>query len=367
METRIWRYFDPILLAAMALLVVFGLAMVYSATYQRSGLGIDPLVYRHGLYVLIGLVLFAALSGLDYHVLGNVAWPAFAGCCLLLVAVLITGRVLHGAQRWIQVGPWQFQPSEVTKLWLILVLSRYFARNADNLASPRVVATSLAITGLPTALVLLQPDVGTATVYPVIWLVVMFAAGVPLRYFAGLLGAAAAAAPITWLFFMQPYQRQRILIFLDPQSDPLDAGYNAIQALISVGAGQVLGRGYLSGSQSQLHFLRVQYADFIFSVVAEELGFVGASLLLLLFTLVILRGIRAAYRSREGFGRLVCCGVVGTLAYQVVVNVGMNEGLMPVTGVPLPMISYGGTSLVTLMGSLGILESIVMRHRKFGF
>jgi rod shape determining protein RodA len=166
---------------------------------------------------------------------------------------------------------------------------------------------------------------------------------------------------------MQDYQRSRIQVFLNPQSDPLNAGYNAIQALISVGAGQFFGRGYLSGSQSQLHFLSVQYADFIFSVLAEELGFVGGTAMLLLFTVLVLRGLRAAHASREMFGRLVCCGIVSIIAYQLFVNVGMNEGLLPITGVPLPMVSYGGSSLVTFMGSLGILESVAMRHRKFGF
>jgi rod shape determining protein RodA len=366
METRIWRYFDPLLLLAMLLLVLFGLAMIYSATYERTGLGIDPLVYRHALYGAIGIALFATLSGLDYHVLGNLAWALYLGCCGLLIVVLITGRMLHGAQRWIQVGPWEFQPSEVAKVCLILALSRYFARHTENLRSFKVVAGSFLVMAAPTALVLFQPDVGTATVLLGIWLVIMFAAGIPVLYFLGLVGAATAAAPVAWLF-MQSYQRERILIFLDPQSDPLDAGYNAIQALISVGAGRFFGRGYLSGSQSQLHFLRVQYADFIFSVLAEELGFLGGTALLLLFVLLLFRGLRAAYLSRESFGRLICCGVVGTIAYQVFVNVGMNEGLLPVTGVPLPMVSYGGSSLVTFMGSLGILESIIMRHRKFGF
>ncbi len=366
METRVWRYFDLFLLLAMVLLVVYGIAMVYSATYQRSGIGVDPLVYRDAIYVGIGLVLFVGLTGVDYHVLSNVAWPLYGICCILLAAVLAIGRITHGAQRWIQVGPLQFQPSEVAKICVVIVLAKFLTQNAENLKSPRIILGSMLIPAIPAVLVILQPDVGTATVFIAIWLAVAFASGIPMSVFGLMIGAAAAAAPVAWIF-MQPYQRGRILIFLNPQSDPLDAGYNAIQALISVGAGQFFGRGYLSGSQSQLHFLRVQYADFIFSVLAEELGFVGATAILILFGVLLLRGIRAAYRSREGFGRLIACGVVGAIAYQVVVNVGMNEGLMPVTGVPLPMVSFGGTSLVTFMGSLGILESIVMRHRKFGF
>jgi rod shape determining protein RodA len=366
MEIRLWRYFDPFMLLAMVGLVVYGLAMVYSATYERTGIGVDPLVYRDTLYAAIGLLLFVTLSAVDYHVLRNLAWPLYVGCIGLLAFVLVSGRILHGAQRWIQVGPWQFQPSEIAKVCVIIALSRYFASNHDNLKSVRVILGSMLIPLLPTLMVLLQPDFGTATVYIAIWLAVAFAAGVPARYFLALVGSAVIAAPAAWVT-MQPYQRGRIEVFLNPHSDPLNAGYNAIQALISVGAGQFYGRGYLSGSQSQLHFLRVQYADFIFSVLAEELGFVGGTIMLLLFAVLLLRGLRAAGASREIFGRLVCCGVVSVIAYQLVVNVGMNEGLLPVTGVPLPMVSYGGTSLVTFMGSLGILESIAMRHRKFGF
>lgn len=350
----------------MILLIAFGLAMIYSATYETSGAGIDPLVYHQAFYGLIGLLLFLALSALDYHVLGNLAWPIYLFTLGMLGLVLAVGRILHGGQRWIPLGPMQFQPSEFAKVCLVIALSRYLSSRADDVKSPRVVLVSLGITALPMALVLAQPDFGTATVYAAIWLGVLFAADVPLTYFAGLFGLAAAAAPVAWVG-MQEYQRQRILTFLDPWSDPTNTGYNTIQALISVGSGGFTGRGYLSGSQSQLHFLRVQYADFIFSVLAEELGFIGAVGLLIAFTIVFLRGFRAASRSREGFGRLLCCGVIVMLAYQVVVNVGMNVGLLPVTGVPLPMISYGGSSLMTFMASLGILESVAMRYRKLEF
>lgn len=350
----------------MLLLIAFGLAMIYSATFQRVGPTIDPLVYRQATYAAMGLVLFLALSGLDYHLFSSLAWALYGFCCAALVVVLIIGRVLHGSQRWIDVGPWQFQPSELAKLCVILALSRFLSMYVESIHRPRIIAASLLIPGLPTALVLLQPDVGTATVYIVTWLALLFIAGAPLRLFGGLLGVAAAAAPLAWTV-MLPYQRDRILVFLDPQSDPTNAGYNVIQALMAVGAGEFSGRGYLSGSQSQLHFLRVQYADFIFSVLAEELGFVGAFVLLVLFGVLVFRGLRAARLSREVFGRLLASGVVVLLVYQVAVNVGMNVGLLPVTGIPLPMISYGGSSLLTIMGSLGILESIVMRHRKFGF
>lgn len=366
METRIWRHFDPVLLLAMITLVAYGLAMIYSATYERTSAQIDPLVYHQAIYGLLGLLLFLVLSGLDYHVLGNFAWPLYLGAVALLGLVLVVGRILHGSQRWIDFGPMQFQPSEFAKVCVILALGKFLASRSDEIKGLRVVALSIVIPAVPLALVQLQPDFGTATVYAAIWLGMLFAAGVPLRYFGGFFGLTALAAPVAWLG-MHDYQRQRILTFLDPQRDPLNSGYNSIQALISVGAGELTGRGYLSGSQSQLHFLRVQYADFIFSVLAEELGFVGAFALLVLFGVVFLRGFRAANRSRERFGRLVSCGVVTMIAYQVVVNVGMNVGLLPVTGVPLPMISYGGSALMTFMGALGILESVVMRHRKFEF
>jgi len=366
MEARLWRHFDPLLLVAMVLLVVYGLAMIHSATYETTSARIDPLVYHQASYGVVGLCFFLVLSGLDYHVLSNLTWPLYLGAIGMLGLVLVAGRILHGSQRWIDVGPMQFQPSEFAKLCVILALAKFLSIQSENIRSPRVVLASVLIPAIPLVLVELQPDFGTATVYAAIWLGMLFAAGVPLRYFAGLFGMAAAAAPSAWLV-MHDYQRQRILTFLNPQSDPLASGYNSIQALISVGAGELTGRGYLSGSQSQLHFLRVQYADFIFSVLAEELGFVGAVALLALFAIVFLRGFRAATRSRELFGRLACCGIVTMLAYQVLVNVGMNVGLLPVTGVPLPMISYGGSSLMTFMGALGILESVVMRHRKFEF
>ncbi|HLH71897.1 MAG TPA: rod shape-determining protein RodA [Chloroflexota bacterium] len=366
METRIWRHFDLFLLLATVCLVGYGLAMIYSATYETSGTGIDPLVYHQAGYAIAGFFLFIVLSGLDYHVLGNFVWPLYGATCVMLVLVLAAGRILHGSQRWIQLGPVQFEPSQVAMLCVVMALAKYFANPVENPKNPRFVLGSLLIPAIPMALVLMQPDFGTATVYAAIWLAVLFAAGVPLFYFGGLLGVAAAAAPLAWLL-MHQYQRQRILIFLNPKSDPLNTGYNAIQALISVGSGEFSGRGFLSGTQSQLHFLRVQYADFIFSVLAEELGFVGAVALLALFLIIFWRGLRAARLSREAFGRLVACGIVGGLAYQVIVNVGMNVGLLPVTGVPLPMISYGGSSLVTFMGALGILESIVMRHRKLEF
>lgn len=350
----------------MLVLVGYGLAMIYSATYGTNGSGVDPLVYHQAVYAVLGVFVFLALGGLDYHLLGNLTWIGYAGTNLLLVFVLVAGRILHGSQRWVQVGPWQFQPSEIMKLALVFALARFLSRREDRLRSPKTILLSALIPLVPAALVLLQPDVGTASVYIVIWLAMLFVAGVPMYYFGALFGLAVAAAPAAWLV-MQGYQRQRILTFLNPQADPLASGYNVIQALISVGAGEFFGRGYLSGSQSQLHFLRIQYADFIFSVLAEELGFVGTTLLLVLFAVVFYRGFRSAARSRDSFGRLLACGIVATFAYQVIVNVGMNVGLLPVTGIPLPMISYGGTSLVTFMGSLGILESIVMRHRKFGF
>jgi len=366
MDRRVWRHYDLLLALATLLLVLFGLAMIYSATYERSGPGVDPLVYRQAMYAAAGLVVFLALSAIDYRILIHLSWPLYAGGCFLLLVVLALGRVTHGSQRWIQVGLIEFQPSELVKLCVIFALGKYLASNVDHLKSPKVVLGSILIPGIPFVLVQLQPDFGTATVYVATWLAMLLVAGVPRRYFAAFFGTAVTAAPAVW-FAMPPYQKLRISTFLNPQSDPLGAGYNVIQAQISVGSGEFWGRGFLSGSQSQLHFLSVQYADFIFSVLAEEFGFVGATVLVLLFTLIFIRGFRAANRSQDRFGFLVTSGIVAMIAYEVIVNVGMNVGLLPVTGVPLPMISYGGTSLVTFMGALGILESVTMRHRKFGF
>lgn len=367
MEAKVWRHFDLVLLVTMLALVGYGMAMIYSATLGIEAPGaIDGRVFRQGAYIAFGLLLFFVMSALDYRVLWNLAYASYGLVILLLLVVLITGKVLHGSQRWIDFGFFQLQPSEPAKLILACVLARFVEDRIDQIHSFFFVLRSLLIPAPLVLLVLAQPDFGTSSTYVVIWAGVLFVAGLRLLHMAILIGAGVAAAPIAWLV-MHDYMRERILVFLDPMRDPYDSGYNAIQALISVGSGGLTGRGFTSGTQSQLRFLRVQYADFIFSVLAEELGLIGAIALLALFLVLLWRGLRVMMISPDLFGRLVATGIVSVIVYQVVVSVGMNIGMLPIAGITLPLISYGGSSIVTVLAAIGVLESIAMRHRKFEF
>ncbi|HEY3108356.1 MAG TPA: rod shape-determining protein RodA [Chloroflexota bacterium] len=367
MESRIWRHFDFALLSATFALIAFGLAMIYSATYgTEPGATVDPRVVRQIAYAAAGIGVMVLMVGFDYRLLSNLAGLLYAGAVAALVVVLVLGRLHYGAVRWIDLGFFQLQPSEPAKLLVAVALARYFAVNRERIHRLRTILTSLAIAGLPFFLTLVQPDLGTALVFMAIWFGTAYAAGIRWRHIGLLAAVGALLMPIGWQM-VPGYMRARIQIFIDPYSDPLDKGYNIIQATISVGSGGWLGRGFLSGTQSQLHFLRVQYADFIFSVLAEELGFVGAVALFALFTVLVLRGLRSAYLASEPFGRLLAVAIVSMVMFQVFVNVGMNISLLPVTGIPLPFISFGGSSLLTFMAAVGILESITMRHRKFEF
>ena len=366
-ETKIWRHFDAYMLILMLALLCYGALMVYSATFEpeRQGLPSD-LVYRQVGYAMFGLAVFALMVMIDYRILGNFATAGYVVMGTLLVMVLIMGRITHGAQRWIDLGVFPLQPSELAKIFLIITLAKFFSDNEEDMRKFRYVLFSLVLVGIPFVLTFVQPDLGSAAVLLFIWIGMAVMAGVRLIHWVILGGTAVALSPVFWMN-MQDYMKARVAIFQDPYSDPLGAGYNVIQALTAVGSGGWLGRGFTSGTQSQLHFLRVQYADFIFSVLAEEVGFIGAIVLFLLFVGLLWRCLRAAGLSSDSFGRLLTMGVTTWLISQVLVNVGMNIGLLPVTGVPLPFISYGGSSLVIVVISIGIVESVVMRHKKIEF
>lgn len=341
--------------------------MIYSATFgTEPGSTIDPRVIRHVVYAAIGTVAMVLLIGVDYRALASLASALWLTAIAALLLVLALGRLAHGAQRWVDLGFFQLQPSEPAKLLVVIALARYFATRRERIHHFRTIVISLALAMVPFLLTLAQPDLGTASIFLAIWLGMAFSAGMRWRHLAMLAGAGLAALPIAWNL-VPGYMRARVLIFLNPEADALDQGYNIIQAAISVGSGGWFGRGFLSGTQSQLHFLRVQYADFIFAVLAEELGFMGAMALFALFAILIFRALRAAYVASEPFGRLLAVGVSTMLMYQLFVNVGMNVSLLPVVGIPLPFISFGGSSLITFMAAIGIVESVTMRHRRFEF
>lgn len=361
MDRKIWRNFDFVLLAATALLIVFGVAMIYSAAPDTPDL--KDLPRRQIVWALVGLVLLLFVAAIDYRSLESLQKPLYALTIASLLLVLLMGQVTHGAQRWISGS--SFQPSELAKVLIIVTLAQFLAQHEKEIGRFRYILISIIYVAVPMALIYRQPHLGTVIVLAVIWLVMVLMAGMRLLHlgifgFVGLL-----SMPLIW-FSLKDYMQERLLLFINPAGDPA-ARYNIDQALISIGSGGWLGKGYASGSQSQLHFLRVRHTDFIFSVIGEEMGFVGALVLFVLIAIVLWRILRAASLARDSFGRLIACGVAALIFFQSFVNIGMNLSLLPVIGIPLPFISAGGSSLITLLIAEGLVQSVVMRHKRIGF
>jgi rod shape determining protein RodA len=361
-----WLHFDYVLLVTALLLTAYGIVMVYSATLADSPKDspfLSTFPGHQAIFALIGVVLLVVFTAVDARLIRAAGYPIYAVNLLLLVAVAVIGARSHGAQRWIDVGFFRFQPSELAKLLIILTLAKFFADNRERLHQFRYVLLSLAIVGVPVVLVYVQPDFGTSMVLIAIWVGMAVMAGVRLVHLGLLAMAVALAGPLLWQF-MKDYQRTRLLIFLNPESDPSGEGYNMIQSRISVGSGGWLGQGFARGTQSQLDFLKVQHTDFIFAVLGEELGFVGAMALFLLFIILLFRIVRSASVQKDVFGRTFAAGVASMLLFQIFINVGMTVGLMPVTGIPLPFISYGSSNLLTTLIAFGVLQSLLTGSQK---
>lgn len=366
MFQRIFRNMDKPLLAATLLLTVAGVMVLYATTVKAAGVTTDVDARNQLIFAIIGLLGLAAATAIDYRLWLRLTGLAYAISLLLLIIVDVAGKTALGATRWINLGFFQFQPAELVKIVLILVLAKLLSQNYDRLDNPRYLIQSIILTALPTALVLAQPDLGTALVLLTIWLVMILISPVPKSYLLVLLVAGLLLVPVG-LQFLQPYQRDRLTTFINPAADPLGSGFNVVQASIAVGSGQLAGRGLSAGSQSQLNFLPSQHTDFIFAVLAEKLGFIGAMLILALFALLIARMIIVAHRARDRFGLFLTAGIAGMFLFHILVNAGMNMGIMPVTGIPLPFISYGGTSLIVALGAIGLVQSVAVRHKKISF
>jgi rod shape determining protein RodA len=302
----------------------------------------------------------------NYHLLRAFTIPFYIFVLALLAIVGALGQTIFGAQSWINFfGLFPIQPSELAKVALAMALGVYLANNQEHIGEVRVVIFGILIIIPIFVLVVMQPDLGTAIVLAVEAAAIFFVAGLRYRYIIAGMVMALITAPLAWSMLAE-HQRTRILIFLDPTADP-DSYFNVSQALVSVGSGGLLGKGYGLGTQSQLHFLRVRHTDFIFSVVAEEIGFVGAAILLLLLLFIILRLWRIAAQARDPFGVLLVTGITGIILFQTIVNIGMNMSLIPVTGLPLPFVSYGGSAMLSLMLMIGLAQSVSMRRKKIEF
>lgn len=364
-DRRLIYHFDAFALLLMMTIVALGVGTVYSATYQAGRVAADSFAWRQGLWALLGLGATLAMLAFDYRRLERYAWLLWGVGAVMLLAVDVAGEMGNGSRRWLSLGPVTVQPSELMKLALVVMLARIFHRNArPGGLRLRDLGLPTLLTAVPAALILAQPDLGTAGVFVFIALSMMLMAGPSRRTLALIAGAGLAMAPLLPVAFAQlkPYQQRRLETFLNPELDPLGAGYHVIQSKIAIGSGGFDGRGFLQGTQNQLNFLPEQHTDFIFSVFSEEWGFVGALLLLLLYTALLLRGLIVVGRAKERFGALLAFGVLANVFWQAAINLGMTTGLLPVVGITLPFFSYGGSSLVTLMASLGLVINVNMRR-----
>jgi rod shape determining protein RodA len=369
MKGRTWQHFDFVLLAATLAVVAIGIALIYSATLASTPPDEDwweSFFARQIIYAAVGLGLMLLVAFTDYSIFANVNHFIYALTILSLILVYAIGHVSFGAQRWIELGIFQLQPSELAKVLLIIVLAKFLADRQEDLKRLPYFLLSLLYIAVPMVFIYIQPDLGTAIVLGVSWLAMVLLAGARVRHVVLMALIGLLASPVVWLS-LHSYMRERIFIFFDPSRDPLGAGYNINQARIAVGSGGLLGQGFARGSQSQLHFLRVRHTDYIFSVLGEELGFVGVVILLLLFLVIVWRMLRAAEMSRDTYGRLIACGIATVVAFQAVANIGMNVGLLPASGVPLPFISYGGSALIALLIGEGVVQNIIIRHKALEF
>jgi len=346
------------------LLLGFGFAVIYSTTFNISG-GSEAL--QQMTFAGIGLVGMVLLARMDYRMLKKFSGILYLLTIIMLLATRFLGSTKLGATRWIDLGFFQFQPSELAKVFMVIVMAKFFAENVEQMHRPKVFIRSVVYIGIPTVLVALQPDLGTALTFVIIWGAMLLVSGIKKRYVAGVAGLGLVAMPIVYKYFLKDYQQHRILTFLNPAADPTGTGWNVAQAKIAIGSGQFWGRGLGHGPQSQLNFVPFKHTDFIFAALAEEMGFVGAFSIIVLFAVMLYRILKIASLSRDYFGMFIATGIFAVLFFHIFINIGMNLGIMPVTGIPLPLVSSGGTSVVITLLCIGILESIFIRYKKIDF
>jgi rod shape determining protein RodA len=364
-NSRLWRRYDLWLLGTVLFLIVLGIAMIASAT--RGDPQIERVWLDQAITAIAGLFVIVLISAFDYALLKNFAVFLYFGTVATLAAVLVIGVERGGARRWFDLGVFDLHPGEVAKLTLSIVLAKFVADRQGKRPYFETVFLSFLLAAPCVVLVLIQPNLSTAVTIGFLWLVIVFVGGVERQHvvFMGL-AAIAIVLVVTQLPSFQTYQLRRIELLFGLIDEP-GANYQSEQALIALGNGGLLGRGYGLGQQTQLRFFPVRHTDFIFSVIGEELGFIGCAIFMALLIFVMLRALRAATIARDTFGRLLCAGIAATLFLQTYINLGMQVGIMPVTGVVLPFVSYGRSSLITVMLAVGLIESVVMRYKKLEF
>jgi len=361
-DRRLVQYFDWGLMGLAILIGCIGLLTLYSAVTAETPTPQKILFFKQLLWFCVGLFAMVASFIFNYKILDRWSLPIYIVSIVLLMAVVFSGKYVGGSRRWLIIGPVSFQPSELVKIAVILSLAHYYSKDAKTRGfTLRELVRPMMIILLPVLLIGMQPDLGTAGLVVLIAGSITVFVKIERRSFAYLIASGAGLVPLIW-FFLKEYQKKRILIFLDPDRDPLGAGYHIIQSKIAIGSGMLTGKGFLQGTQNALSFLPEEHTDFIFSVLAEEWGFLGSITLILLFLILIIWGLNVAHGCREPFGTIVAVGISAMIFWQVFINIGMAMGLFPVVGVPLPFVSYGGSSVLTTAISIGLLLNVSMRR-----
>ncbi|MCL5104629.1 MAG: rod shape-determining protein RodA [Armatimonadetes bacterium] len=366
-ERHLAKNFDYALLFVTGAIITFSCAMIYSAS--RGGVAGSGFVERQMMWAVLGCVGAAVVASIDHTIYTRHAKKLYVFNVLMLIAVVVAGHESKGAQRWIGVGPFTIQPSEFAKIIMIITLAVFLAERRDRIRGLGVFAGSFIYLAIPMLLIFKQPDLGTSLVLIAIWITMLFVMGTDFKNIVLFCAVGAALGLTAWFVpgLMKDYQKNRVITFVNPDADRRGSGYHVTQSRIAIGSGKMLGKGFLKGTQRELRFIPEQHTDFIFTVVGEETGFVGAAGLLLLYFMLLWRGLTIMWAAEDSTGRAIAAGVVGMLAFHVIVNIGMTVGVMPVTGVPLPMFSYGGSSLMANLMAIGLLEGVSMRRHKISF
>jgi rod shape determining protein RodA len=361
---RFWVNFDWGLWGTILIICAVGLATLYSSTYLNQ----RDIFLKQIVFVCSGLSIALILTLIDYRIFERLAYPFYIIVISLLVLVIVAGKSVYGSQRWLPIGPIHLQPSELAKLAVVLVLARFYSREKVGLMYGygfKELLPVFGLVGLPMALVFKQPDLGTALMIGFVAFTMIFFCNLRMRTLFIFLISILVIAPIAYKFGLKEYQRDRVRTFLDPGRDPLGDGYHSIQSMITVGSGQFMGKGYLQGTQSKLEFLPKHHTDFIFSAFAEEWGFMGSIFLISIFLILVFLGIDICRKSKDKFGAVLAMGALSIIVWHVIVNMGMEIGVLPVVGVTLPFFSYGGSSLITNMLAVGVLSSVSLRRHIF--
>ncbi len=364
-DRRLLDNFDWILLGILMMIGLLSVVNLYSATCSIRSIGGSGIYVKQICWYGIGFLVLLLMTTFDYHLLDRIAYPLFFLCLILLLAVLEIGRVTHGSQRWLHLGFFSVQPSEMAKVSVVLVLAKYFsASQKTGDYRIRDLWKPLVMIAIPFVMIVSQPDLGTALMILMVSFSIILFAHVNRRSLLIFLSIACISAPFFWMS-LQGYQKMRIIAFLRPETDPLGSAYHITQSKIAIGSGLFWGKGYLKGTQTSLNFLPQQHTDFLFSVLAEEWGFIGSAALLALYLFLILWCLNIARNSKDRFGTLVVVGVVALIFWHLIINVCMVTGLLPVVGIPLALFSYGGSSVVSTFASMGLVMNVSMRRFMF--